>query len=157
MKNSPFVLTALVLTVASAAFAQAPVLSQVGNAGDYSITAAPGGLISLFGTNLATGTAVGTAPLQNSLLGSSVQVLDGANTQDLPLWFVSAGQINAQLPYTIASSTVQLRVTTSGGTSGLLPVNIVPRAPRFLTITEDGLGRPVVTKSDYSVVNRSNA
>jgi uncharacterized protein (TIGR03437 family) len=157
MKNSLFVLTSLVLTVASAAFAQAPVLAGVGNAGDYSLTAAPGGLISLFGTDLATGTAVATVPLPNSLLGSSVQVLDGANTQDLPLWFVSAGQINAQLPYTITSSTVQVRVTTSGGTSAVLPVNILPRAPRFLTITEDGLGRPVVTKSDYSVVNRANA
>lgn len=157
MKHTLFTFVAAALLPAGAAFAQAPVLSGVGNAGDYSLTAAPGGLISLFGTGLATGTSVGTAPLPISLLGTSVQVQDGSRIETLPLWFVSDGQINAQLPYDLTSASVTVRVITNAGTTSALPINISARAPRFLTITEDGLGRPVIAKTDYSVVNRANA
>lgn len=156
MKHTLFTLAVVVLIFTSAAFAQAPVLAGVGNAGDYSLTAAPGGLISLFGSGLATGTAVGTVPLSTTLLGTSVQVQDGSRVETLPLWFVSSGQINAQLPYDLTSTSVQVRVSTVGGTTSALPLNISPRAPKFLTITEDGLGRPVIAKTDYSVVDRAN-
>jgi len=56
----------------------------------------PGGIISLFGSGLAPDIAgASVIPLERKLLGTSVRI----GNQDAPLYFVSAGQINAQLPF----------------------------------------------------------
>jgi uncharacterized protein (TIGR03437 family) len=74
---------------------------------------APGGLISIYGTGLATGTeqASGSSfPL--ALSGSMVTV----NDLPAPLLFASSGQINAQLPIGIRGPAT-LRVTTANGSA----------------------------------------
>ncbi|MBI3693435.1 MAG: hypothetical protein HY238_01150 [Acidobacteria bacterium] len=63
---------------------------------------APGSLVSIFGQSLAAVQAVATvAPLPTTLPetgGTSVRVIAGPSTFQMPLFFVSSGQINAQLP-----------------------------------------------------------
>ncbi len=84
--------------------AQAPVVSSGGvvNAASFSAPVAPGALISIFGANLAPQNAAADAiPLPMSLAGVSVRF---NNNVFAPLLFVSPSQINAQLPWEVASN-----------------------------------------------------
>jgi len=71
----------------------------------------PGTIISIYGTLLASGTAsAATTPLPTSLLGTTVTV----NGVSAPLYFVSPGQINLQIPYTVSAGTVATVAVTFG-------------------------------------------
>ncbi len=72
---------------------------------------APGSLVSIFGTNLTSGSTLAAAslPLPIKLAGTSVTV----NGVPVPLLFVSPRQINAQLPFEVAPGlAASLFVTT---------------------------------------------
>jgi uncharacterized protein (TIGR03437 family) len=61
---------------------------------------APGTIIQIYGQNLATGTAQPTTiPLPTTMNGT--QVIIGGKAA--PLYFVSSGQINAQLPFELSA------------------------------------------------------
>ncbi len=143
----PFILTL-------SAFAQAPSIASggTGNAADYSRDFASGAIIAIFGSNLAsiTGGAV-SLPLPTSLGGASVSITSGGNTQNLPLFYVSPKQINAQLPYGITGAAT-LTVTTSAGTSAPDAINIVPRAPKLFTVNFSGKGAAVATDTGFNIL-----
>ena len=66
---------------------------------------APGSVVSIFGLHLATATtAATTIPLPTTLAGASVSITSGSVTTQMPLFFVSPNQINAQLPAEVAHS-----------------------------------------------------
>lgn len=137
--------------------AQAPVIFTGGtvNGADYSRDLSPGAIVSIFGSNLASGTAQASSiPLPTNLLGTMVRVAAGGTTQNLPLWYVSPGQINAQLPYGISGS-AQVTVVTAGGTSGADTITLVARAPKIFTINYSGTGRAVATNVDSEVLTES--
>jgi uncharacterized protein (TIGR03437 family) len=115
---------------------QVPVTFTVGGSPDISITGlgnaasgtpafAPGELIAVYGTNLAPGTRNATSqPLPLSLLGVSATV----NGISAPLWFVSPGQINLQIPYETTAGTAALGINDNGQiASYTFPVS--PTAP----------------------------
>src|SRR6266853_1356317 len=83
--------------------AQVPVVNPdgVANAADSEKPVTPGSLISIYGVNLATrAESAAVIPLPKSLAGVTVSF----NGMAAPLLFVSAGQINAQLPWEAPSS-----------------------------------------------------
>ncbi|MBI1791945.1 MAG: hypothetical protein HYR60_30835 [Acidobacteria bacterium] len=90
---------AAVLALGLPALAQTPVVGENGvvNAASAGRDApAPGSLVSIFGTNLASDLArADTVPLSAALNNVSVTI----NNLAAPLLFVSAGQINAQVPW----------------------------------------------------------
>ncbi len=151
---------ALLAFIASVATLAQPVLPPGGvvNAADYSRDFAPGALISVFGENLAAQleTAPGT-PLPTSLGGTSVEATDGANTWLLPLYMVSPGQVNAQLPYGVAG-TLGIRVVTAAGASAADTIFVGDRAPKLFAWNEGGYGRAVLTHNDEDAtpVDRQN-
>ncbi|OFV98520.1 MAG: hypothetical protein A3H28_09160 [Acidobacteria bacterium RIFCSPLOWO2_02_FULL_61_28] len=100
--------------------------------------AAPGGLISIFGTNLATSTTeTSTAPLPRALSGTSVTIANIA----APLLLVSPTQINAQVPLEIAPGTaVEVVVVVDGRASTPEPLLVVPAAPGIFTTSGSGSG-----------------
>jgi uncharacterized protein (TIGR03437 family) len=131
--------------VAMSAMAQAPVVFQGGvvNGASFRPANAPGGgvsagaIVSIFGSNLAASTVVGTSlPLSTSLGGTTVRI-GGIAT---PLFFVSAGQINAQVPWNVATGAAQLTVTTAAGTSAAANVTIQDASPGLFSQTSDGRG-----------------
>jgi uncharacterized protein (TIGR03437 family) len=124
------------------------------NGADFTLNFSPGMLISVFGTNLATATKLASGfPLPTAIDGVSVEVVDGARTLNAPLFFVSAGQINAQLPFDMTSTSVRVRVKNATGTSAAQTITIVARCPRILTKTMNGLGEAILTHADYTVVS----
>jgi uncharacterized protein (TIGR03437 family) len=66
--------------------------------GDYTPAIAPGGLFTIFGKNLGS-SAVGSSPLPTLLGGMCVTL----NNVPIPLELTSTGQINAQVPVTLAA------------------------------------------------------
>jgi uncharacterized protein (TIGR03437 family) len=94
---------------------------------------APGSLVSIFGTGLAsTNAAATTVPLSTSLGNVSVTF----NNIKAPLNFVSSGQINAQLPFELTgSSTAQVVVTNNGTASAPQSLQVASIAPGIFSLT----------------------
>lgn len=129
----------------------------VTNGADYGADVAPGMIITIWGTNLAAKTAAASAvPLPTALEGTTVVVTDGSQRLYAPLFYVSAGQINAQLPFGLKSSTVTVQVQTAVGTSAAVSVKVLPRAPRLFTKTMDGKGDAILLHADYKLVDAAN-
>ena len=89
-------------------------------------TIQPGEWVSIFGTNLAAGTATWNGNFPTSLGGTSVTI----NGRSAYLWFVSPTQINLQAPSDTATGQVPVVVTTAGGTASST-VTLAQFAPSF--------------------------
>jgi uncharacterized protein (TIGR03437 family) len=105
--------------------------------------AAPGSIVSIFGTGLAASTASASAiPLPTSLGDVTSVTFNGISAG---LYFVSQTQINAQLPFNVlpgqSSGTASIVVTRSSGTSAAQSVTVVPASPGIFTTTANGLGQ----------------
>jgi uncharacterized protein (TIGR03437 family) len=96
----------------------APTLTPNGTLDAFAIAAepgvpvAPGSIVQIYGAGLAAQTIVGTTlPLMTNLGGTSV-IIGGIAA---PLYFVSAGQVNAQVPFELAAGQpYQLIVSANG-------------------------------------------
>ena len=115
----------LILPTAFDAAVAPPKVAQIVNAADLTKPVAPGGLVSLFGTNLSPiNMATSQIPLPTALAQSCMSV----NGTLLPLLFASPTQINAQLPFN-ASGNSSLVLYTPGGISDTFNFTIQPNAP----------------------------
>ena len=95
----------------------APTLNVNGTLDAFAIAAepgvsiAPGTIVAIYGAGLAGQTSSGTLPLMTNLGGTSV-IIGGIAA---PLYFVSPGQINAQVPFELtAGQPYQLIVSANG-------------------------------------------
>ena len=109
--TTAFVLTASGLSIIPIGASPAPATPSVSAGGvvsvaDYLPAVAPGGLIAIFGKNLASADTASGTPLPTVLGGSCVTF----NNTPLPLMASSNGQINAQLPPTLAAGRYPLVV-----------------------------------------------
>ncbi len=104
----------------------APAWGAAVNAASFAPGLAPGALFSIFGTNLALGTASAAAlPLPGELAGASVTI----NGARVPLLYVSPQQINAQLPFNLPAGAAQVAVTTPAGATASQTLTLAPAAP----------------------------
>lgn len=135
--------------------------TRIFNAGSYApITnsVAPGELVAIFGSNLASTTETAGIPLPATLGNVNVTV----NGRSAPLSFVSPGQINLQVPYATSESYATFRVTSNGTKSNEVTVYTNLTAPGIFTLTSDGgtfpagLGPGAVLHADYSLVTPEN-
>jgi uncharacterized protein (TIGR03437 family) len=73
-----------------------------------------------------------------------------------PLFYVSPGQINFQVPFEVAQGATSI-VVTRGNQSVTRPVFAIPATPGIFTAAGDGYNSPVVVHtSDYSQVTPQN-
>ena len=131
-----------------------PQITSIVNAGDFGADIAPGGLISVFGTQLSpVNMASSEMPLPTALANSCLSV----NGEPLPVLFVSPTQINAQMPFQ-AIGDVTLILHTPGGTSNNFNVVIEPNAPSvFLASVGPDTNVPTVVRyDDNQLVTPSN-
>jgi uncharacterized protein (TIGR03437 family) len=93
----------------------APAITTGGVVPIYSsaTTIQPGSWISIFGNNLAAGAATWNNDFPTTLGGASVTI----NGKPAYLWYVSPTQINLQAPDDTITGTVNVVVTTAGGTA----------------------------------------
>lgn len=110
----------------------------------------PGGIISLFGSNLAPEIGVaGNIPLERKLAGTSVRI----GNVDAPLYFVSPGQINAQLPFeSQPGDTVSIVVNSNGRLTSPQLYQISPAQPGIFKTATDA----AVLDENFQLVTAEN-
>ncbi|MFN0085202.1 MAG: FG-GAP-like repeat-containing protein [Blastocatellia bacterium] len=115
-------------TVSAASYANPPLASEQ--------------IAALFGVNLAAATQVGsTIPLPTSLAGTTVRLRDSAGVDRLsPLFFVSANQINYQIPAATALGPATITITNGQGAASALAAQIAPVAPGLFAANANGQG-----------------
>jgi uncharacterized protein (TIGR03437 family) len=123
---SGFVSNPVFFTMVSASSGPAITSGGVVPVYSSSSTIQPGEWVSIYGTNLAGGTAIWTGNFPISLGGTSVTI----NNKPAYLWLVSSGQINLQAPDDTATGTVPVVVTTAAGRT-TSTVTMAPFAPSF--------------------------
>jgi uncharacterized protein (TIGR03437 family) len=111
-QSSPSVV--LMIDVRASQTGPSPVFNGTGvvNTADYTHPLAPGGLFSIFGSNLSTSTGPQSLPLPIQVTGTQVTV----NGVPAPLLYVSPGQLNAQMP-AVAPGNSTIKVQSPGGTA----------------------------------------
>jgi uncharacterized protein (TIGR03437 family) len=147
MRTPNAALLIAVMSWAAPATAQ-PAITAVLNGASFQTGIPRGCLVSIFGTKLAPSTATaGTLPLPKKLAGVVVTV--GALEIEAPLYYVSPGQINAQIPFEALGDTLPLFVTTAEGKSQpfLLPVAVA--GPGIFTRSGDGRGAALIFDTDF--------
>ena len=139
----------LLLAFAAKANAQ-PKIESIVNGASFEPLVSPGSVVSIFGTELASSTvAASSVPLSTSLNGVTVLV-DGV---EAPLYFVSDGQINAQIPFGITADRVEVVVVTPLGQSEPQTCALLPAAPGIFTLDSDGKGTPILLDPAFSLLD----
>jgi uncharacterized protein (TIGR03437 family) len=91
-----------------------PAIKGIANGASFRQSFAPGALVSIFGSQLAPSTQSAAAtPLPQTAAGVSVLV----NGVVAPLYYVSPGQLNIQIPYETAAGTATLSINNDGQVS----------------------------------------
>jgi uncharacterized protein (TIGR03437 family) len=115
---------------------------------------APGGLISIFGSNLAS--AARPAPpipyLPDELGGTSVKI----GTFKARLLYVSPTQINAQAPVELTDQTTQVKVSVGGLDTDAVTMKVLPYDPGLFTFDGVPAGPVAALKADYSAVSAAS-
>lgn len=105
-------------------------ITAVVNSASFTGAPAPGSVASIFGANLAGGTAQASAvPLPTSLGGVTVTV----NGFSAPLWYVSPGLINFEMPAQVKPGQATVAVSSGGSSS----VTVPQAAPGIFTYGAD--------------------
>jgi uncharacterized protein (TIGR03437 family) len=122
-----------------------PQITSVVNAGSGGTDIAPGGLISVYGTQLSPINMVSSEiPLPTALANSCLSV----NGLPVPMLFVSPNQVNAQMPFQ-AIGDVTLILRTPGGQSDNYNLVIEPNAPSvFMATVGTETNIPTVVRND---------
>jgi uncharacterized protein (TIGR03437 family) len=105
---------------------------------------APESISAVFGPNLATTTAAAeTIPLPTTLGGTTVKVKDSLGIErPAPLFYVSPGQVNYEIPPGTYNGAAQVTVTNADSGSAKGPAQIASVAPGLFTANMDGRGVP---------------
>ena len=148
------------LTVTAAA---TPLITSVKNGASFQATGsvAPGEIISIFGIGVGPAnppqgisfalTASGTVP---TTLGNVSVTFNGVAA---PLLFVSATQVNAIVPYEMASATNANVVVSLDGTPSLsFPLQIVSTSAAIFATSQNGSGQGAILNQDSTVNNLGN-
>jgi uncharacterized protein (TIGR03437 family) len=129
-----------------------PQLSAGGvvNTANFQNKVALGGLISIFGRNLASGAGAPGTPLPTTLGGTCVTL---TNTP-IPLLATSTGQINAQLPPTLTAGNYSMvvRSITGQASSNALTVAVAKYAPAIF-VDQNG---PAIYHHDGTRVDKNH-
>jgi uncharacterized protein (TIGR03437 family) len=132
-----------------------PRIDRIVNAADFSQPVAPGGLVSVMGSDLSPVSQSSRQVPLPTALGESCLTVNGI---PVPVLYVSPRQINAQLPFSVDGSTT-LVLRTPSGVSDNFNVTIQPAAP---SIFRSGVAGPdtnvptVIRANNNQVVTVSN-
>jgi len=107
-----------------------PLVLAAANGASFQHTYAPGMILSVFGSQLApSNTSASSIPLPVSTLGVAATV----NNVAAPFYYVSADQLNIQIPYeTTVNQVATLRINNNG-LIGSFQFNVAPAAPGIFT------------------------
>ncbi|MFN0085354.1 MAG: sulfatase-like hydrolase/transferase [Blastocatellia bacterium] len=120
------------------------------NAASYETVVAPGSIAALFGGGFAAQTlAAGSLPLPATMAGAAVKI----GGRPAPLFFVSPGQINLQVPGGLAAgpAVIEVFVNDSAAPAQIGAVTVAAAAPGLFTINASGQGQAAALNGDFSL------
>ena len=121
----------------------------VGGASFLSGAVSPGSIVSIFGVNLAAREAgAASLPLPTQLAGASVEI----GGRPAPLYYVSPGQINAQVPVELSSTEASVVVRNGGSTSASVTDFLRPAGPGIFTQDSSGSGPESITHASTNLL-----
>ncbi len=128
--------------------------NAVVNAASFSPTAAvaPGAIVAVFGSNLAAGSMAATQSPLPTLLNQTSVTFNGVAA---PLFYVSSGQVNAQVPFNIPAGSVSVQVTRGSSTSVAEMVNVASASPGIFIVDETNQIGAIVHALSGTVVTTS--
>jgi uncharacterized protein (TIGR03437 family) len=151
------------------ALAAAPALAQPAVGGilnNYSYTLpglpnygiAQGSVFALYGSNMS-GSSIGlqNAPLQTTLIGTTLNVTVNGVTTHPPLYYVYPTQIAGILPSTTPVGTGTITVTYNNQTSAPFAIQVVASAFGMLSLNGLGSGPSKVQDLSYKLLSFTNA
>jgi uncharacterized protein (TIGR03437 family) len=141
--------TASITITVSTAVTGPPSIAGVANGASFRQTFAPGMVLSVFGSNLAPSTwSAQTVPLPAQLAGVSATV----NGMPAPLYYVSATQVNLQIPYEAAGAvgTRAVVTITNNGKFASASFDLSSAAPGIFT--DQGVAVPFGSATRGQVV-----
>jgi uncharacterized protein (TIGR03437 family) len=118
---------------------------------------APGSLITIQGSNLASGTALSSTPFQTTL--GDTQILLGGTP--MPLLYASNGQVNAQVPADVSTlsnvnQAPQIIVQRSGVPSVPQAINLAAASPAIFTQDQSGQGQGTIVDANNQAIADSS-
>jgi uncharacterized protein (TIGR03437 family) len=116
---------------------------------------APGSIAAVFGSfQVNSPSAASTLPLPAILDGLSLQFGVGI---DAPLFYVSAAQLNLQVPWELSGvAQAPLTAMLDGRTSLPQTMNLAPFAPGIFTTSAQGTGQGAIFDANSRLVDSSN-
>jgi len=157
MGVAPWLGLVLLAAPAVAQAAGAPSINPGGivSAANYGTAVAPGTIAAVFGTfGLPSAASASAIPLPTQLSNLSM-LFDGLIPA--PLFYVSGGQVNVEIPWELRGhSQVTLTVTVNGQTSAPQTVDLVAYAPNIFTTNAQGTGQGAILDLSGRLVDSSN-
>jgi uncharacterized protein (TIGR03437 family) len=123
------------------------------NLASFQSTVAPGSLVGVFGTSLASQATASPNPVLPIVLGGVCVTI---NNIPIPLMATTSGQINAQIPTNLAAGRYPLvvhSITNQATSLGAVQVTIAKYAPAVFT---DSTGRAAIYHQDGKPVTKDN-
>src|ERR1700733_4839553 len=135
------------VTLAPVLNASAPVV----NGASFSPTApvAPGSIVSIFGTGFASLAA--SSSTWPTAIGETSVTFNGVAA---PLYYVSFGQIDAQVPFALGLGNVNVEVTVGSQVSAPQTIHVEAFSPGIFTVDPAGTGA-ILHASNYVLVSSS--
>ncbi|HXM42256.1 MAG TPA: protease pro-enzyme activation domain-containing protein [Bryobacteraceae bacterium] len=131
----------------------APAIGGLSNAASYTETFAPGGIVSVFGTNLAPASASApTIPLPTMMAGTWASIGGIA----APLYYVSPVQLNIQIPYELTPGSVATLLVDNNGESTAFDFKVAANAPAIFTTNAQGTGQGAILNNSFQLVDASH-
>jgi uncharacterized protein (TIGR03437 family) len=117
---------------------------------------APGGIAAIFGTQMADGPSAAPALPLPAILGSTSVRIAGAGT--LPLFYAGETQINAVLPFGLATEASHTLVVRRGNAMTYASFLVASAQPGVLALNQQGTGQAIVVHGDNPLLlaNRLN-
>jgi uncharacterized protein (TIGR03437 family) len=109
--NNPSASVTVSVSSSGTGSTQTPTIAALANAASYQQAFSPGGIAALFGSNFSTGSqGASSVPLPISMAGVAVLV----NGVAAPLYYVSSGLVNIQIPYETAVGNATVTINNNG-------------------------------------------
>jgi len=116
------------------------------------IAVAPGGIVTIFGSGFATAATVASGAPYPRTLGETTVTFNGFSA---PLFYVSPGQINAQLPFEVFPGIATVQVKRGTMTSTLGTVSVANVSPGIF-IMDQTTSQGAILRANFSLVGPTN-
>jgi len=137
------------VTAPAATSTAAPQIGGVANGASFTLTFAPGGIVSVFGTNLSPGTGgAPVLPLPNSMAGVTATI----NGISAPFYFASPDQLNVQIPYESIPGFTAVLVVNNNGQTATFSFPMDAAAPGIFTF-DNGAPVPYTTAKRGDIIS----